>query len=233
MRTPAARPGNTMPYYGKPWKTIGICVFWHIEYGAFCCVPLRHMGNLTVIGKPCKPIEIGISYSPRWLGRRGDLSRWSRRRQGSCGDGAAVGVRATGSLAAAQAVEPLLERRIGVAAVRIARLRKLHSCDRYEGDQTKRQKHARPAAATANQGSGIVIPACQAAASFQPVCHVCCSSTHRPVQPELCISRASSIRAHGPLSSRRHTAWQEPRVHGLSGNPGINLPHCTRLLALA
>ena len=52
MRPPAARPGITMPYHEIHWKTIGFCMFGQIAYGAFCCVPLRRVGNLMVIGKP-------------------------------------------------------------------------------------------------------------------------------------------------------------------------------------
>ena len=54
MRPPAARPGITMPYYGNHWKINGFCMSGQIAYCAFCCVPLRRMENLMVIGKPCK-----------------------------------------------------------------------------------------------------------------------------------------------------------------------------------
>ena len=56
MRPPAARQGITMPYHGNHWKTIGFCMSRQIAHGAFRCVPLRRMGNLTVIGKPLKTI---------------------------------------------------------------------------------------------------------------------------------------------------------------------------------
>ena len=68
MRPPAARPGITMPYLENHWKTIGFCMFGQIAYDAFCCVPLRRMGNLMVIGKPWK--TIGETWFPGHVGQK-------------------------------------------------------------------------------------------------------------------------------------------------------------------
>ena len=56
MRPPAARPGITMPYHENHWKIIGFCMSGQMDYSAFRCVPLRRLGNLTVIGKPLETI---------------------------------------------------------------------------------------------------------------------------------------------------------------------------------
>ena len=61
MRPPAARPGITMPYHGNQCKIIGFCMSGQMQYGAVRWVPLRSMGNLTVIGKPLKTIGNMVS----------------------------------------------------------------------------------------------------------------------------------------------------------------------------
>ena len=56
MRPPAARPGITMTYYENHLSNKGFCTSGQMEHGAFSWVPLRGMGNLTVIRKPLKTI---------------------------------------------------------------------------------------------------------------------------------------------------------------------------------
>ena len=65
MRPPAARPGITMPYHGNHWETISFSMFGQIAYDAFCCVPLRRMENLMVIGKPWRT-QWGNMVSGPW-----------------------------------------------------------------------------------------------------------------------------------------------------------------------
>ena len=54
MRPPEARPDITIPYHEDYGEIISFCMSGQMEYGAFRCVPVRSMGNLTVIRKPLK-----------------------------------------------------------------------------------------------------------------------------------------------------------------------------------
>ena len=56
VRPPAVHPGITLMYYENHWENKGFRMSVRMKHGGSSRVPLRGMGNLTVIRKPLKTI---------------------------------------------------------------------------------------------------------------------------------------------------------------------------------